>query len=275
MQITMNNGYDKNCEAMFGDLVQEIFDFSFAPWFERKLWNDRYESYSIIENKRMPANICIYKTEMNVSGSPFNSLQFGGVATRKDERGKGLSRLLMEHILAKYPGIPAFLGANPSVTEFYPRFGFRPVQTYRPFIETAIENGNCESIKLCPDDAALINAIHSRKMYSHAMDSLNTQSIQIFHLLLDYPDAIYKLPGCGAVVIAEQKEDELFIADVIAQAPVRFDAIQKELPFKAVRIVEFGFNPDWKPVDMRREPYFIRGEWNLPTKFRFPIMSEI
>lgn len=281
MRITMNNHNDKGYETMFGDLIKDIFGFSFAPWFERKLWDYRYESYSVIESGIMLANICIYKTEMNVCNKPFYALQLGGVATRKDERGKGLSRLLMEHILAKYPNIPAFLGANPSVTGFYPRFGFRPVQTYHPQVKAGINNGSYNAIKLNLDDTAVIKAIHNRKMHSHVLEGFNTQSIQIFHLLLDYPDAIYHLPGCGAIVVAEQKDDTLFIADVIAEPPVPFDTLQKELPFNGVRGVEFGFCPDWlgvspewMPVDRAKEPYFIRGEWNLPPKFRFPVMSE-
>ena len=281
MRITMNNCNDKDYEIMFDNLIKEVFGFSFAPWFERKLWNDRYESYSIIENKRMLANICVYKTEMTVCGKPFHALQFGGVATRTDKRGKGLSRLLIEHILTKYPDTSAFLGANPSVTDFYQRFGFRPVQTYHPYIEVAINNENCNDVKLSPDDTTVIKAIHSRKIHSHTLDSLNTQSIQQFHLLLDYPDAIYQLPNCGAIVVAEQEGDALFVADVIVKMTIPFDTLQKELPFDGVHSVEFGFcpdwldvNPEWKPVDMAKEPYFIRGEWNLPEKFRFPTMSE-
>jgi predicted N-acetyltransferase YhbS len=281
LQITMNNHNDKLYEELFDDLIKDVFGFSFVPWFDRKLWDERYESYSIIEKGRMLANICIYKTEMNVYGKPFNALQFGGVATRKEERGKGLSRLLMEHILEKYPNMPAFLGANPSVTEFYPRFGFRPVQTYHPKIQAAINNSKCEAIKLKPDDIAVTQAIQNRIMHSNTLDSLNTQSIQMFHLLLDFSDAIYHLPNHDTIVVAEQKGEMLFIADVIAKTHISFGTLQKELPFNGIKCVEFGFCPDWlgvalewEPVDTAKEPYFVRGKWNLPEKFRFPIMWE-
>lgn len=281
MQITRNNSNDEAYEIMFDDLIKDVFGVSFAPWFARKLWDARYESHSVIENGRMLANACIYKTQMKVRGNPFYALQLGAVATREEVRGNGLSRLLMEHILARYPDTPAFLGANPSVAEFYPRFGFRPVQTYCPQIKAAIDNDTAGAVRLNPDDAAVIKAVQSRKMYSNAMDSLNTQPIQMFHLLLDYPDAIYHLPGCGAMVVAEQNGETLWIADVIAQAPVSLDALFKELPFRAVQRVEFGFCPDWLGVapewsamDARKEPYFIRGAWDLPERFRFPMLSE-
>jgi GNAT superfamily N-acetyltransferase len=281
MQITMNNHNNKVYTELFCEFIKDIFCFSFAPWLERKLWDERYESYSVIDNGRMLANICVYKTEMNVCGKPFYTLQFGGVAVRKEKRSMGLSRLLTEYILEKYNNIPVFLGANSRVTKFYPRFGFRPVQTYHPKIQAAINNSQCNAIKRGPDDITVIQAIQCRTMYSNTLDSLNTQPIQMFHLLLDYSDAIYHLPDHDTIVVAEQNGDKLFIADVIAKTPISFDTLQKELPFNGIQCVEFGFCPDWlgvdpewEPVDMAEEPYFICGEWNLPEKFRFPIISE-
>lgn len=281
MQITMNNHNNVTYEALYDSLIQETFGFSFERWFERKLWDEHYESYSIIENGVMFANVCIFKTDMMVNGKSFCAHQFGGVATRKSERGKGLSRLLMEHILEKYPNTPAFLGANPSVIDFYPRFCFRRVQTYHPEIVTDINNDTSKGTKLSPDDAQVVIALRERGAFSNVLDSLNTQSVQMFHLLLDYPDSIYRLPDCGAIVIAEQQDNRLFIADVIAQKPVSFATIQKELPFSGINLVEFGFCPDWLdivpewlPDDMENNPYFIRGDWHLPIKIRFPAVSE-
>lgn len=281
MQIAMNNHNNSAYEILFDKLIQETFGFSFEPWLEKKLWNEPYESYSIIENGVMLANVCVFKTDMLVQGTPMRAHQFGGVATRTSERGKGLSRLLMEHILMKYPDTPAFLGANPSVIDFYPRFGFRKVQTYHPEIVTAINNDTGKGIKLSPDDAQVMLALLERSSFSNTVDSLNTPSVQMFHLLLDYPDSIYRLSDCGVIVVAEQQDDRLFIADVIARKPVSFDTIWRELPFTGINRIEFGFCPDWLdieplwvPDDMDKSPYFIRGDWNLPVKFRFPAMSE-
>jgi GNAT superfamily N-acetyltransferase len=281
MQISMNNHNDSAYEAIFDNLIKEIFGFSFMPWFERKLWDERYESYSIIENDRMLANVCIFKTDMIVYRNLIRAHQFGAVATRKSEQGKGFSRRLMEHVLSKYPDIPAFLSANPGVIDFYPRFGFHRVQTYHPEIITQINNPPDKAVKLSPDDVLVLKALQERGAYSHTLDSLNTQSVQIFHLILDYPNRIYYLPGCGAVVVAEQEGDKLFIADIIVQAPVTFDEVKRELPFSGICRVKYGFCPDWldiipewNPIDMDKSPFFIRGNWNLPGKYRFPIMSE-
>ena len=281
MKLTMMCQNDQAYEKLFDDLIQDVFGFSFKPWFEKKLWDKRYESYSLIDDGCMLANVCIFKTDMLLDGQPFRSHQFGAVATRKSERGKGLSRRLMEHVLSKYPSVPAFLAANPGVIDFYPRFGFRRVQTFKPFVSCELEQKNRTAYKLHPDDDKIQSALNTRRCYSRLLDSINTQSVQMFHLMMDFPDQLYYLPGCDAIVIAEKEECRLLIADVISSKPVTFEQIKEELPFTGIKHIEFGFCPDWlgitpewELVDTDEQPYYIRGDWQLPKHFRFPALSE-
>ena len=281
LEITLNNNHNPKYATLFDDLIQDIFGFSFSPWLERKLWDERYESYSVIEDDRMLSNVCIYKSDMIVQDKTIQVNRFGAVATRKDARGRGLSRALMEHILSIYPDTPALLTANPSVIDFYPRFGFKQVQAYKPEIVTNINNDLKKAIKYKLDDPNFMSLLYDRNCYSKIVDYVNTQSIQIFHLLMGYSDDIYYLPNLDAAVIAKQYGSHLFLADVIARNPLSFDLLKQELPFANVEVVEFGFSPDWLevspkwiPLDMNDDPFFIRGEWNLPEYYRFPVMSE-
>jgi len=281
MNITVNKQNDLAYEAMLDSLIQEVFGFSFAPWFERKLWDDRYESYSIIEDGKMLANVCIYKSEMLIKGKKVNANQFGAVATSNEARGRGLSRLLIEHVLSIYPDTPAYLAANPSVIDFYPQFGFRQIKTYNAGLEISINNKSSGAIKCKIDDKIVIDMLSGKRLYSSLVDCTNSQSIQMFHLIMSYSDNIYYLPKCKALVVAVQEEDELFMADVITKTPICFNDLVAELPFNGVSEVGFGFCPDWLNVDyeweqkdMEEEPHFIRGEWELPEKFCFPAMSE-
>lgn len=281
MEISINTGKNPAHQKRFESHIRASFGFSFAPWLERGLWDERYESYAIIEDGQMLSNICVFKADLIVNGRRVHAHQLGGVSTREHALGRGLSRMLMEHILEKYEGVPVFLAANSSVVDFYPRFGFRGIQTYLPEIEIAIDNQPSAATALKADDPLVQAALKTRGAYSEALDTLNSDSIQMFHLLLNYEDAIYHLPACGAVVIAEQDNDKLFIADVICEKKMPFEAIARELPFSGIRRVEFGFcpdhlsvAPDWKDADMATDPVFILGQWDLPEKFRFPIMSE-
>jgi len=281
MKITLNNSNNKEYEALFDDLIQEVFGFSFKPWLKQNLWDERYESYSIIKDNEMLANLCIYKTDMISGGQKLQAIQLGAVCTRKEERGKGLSKLLMEHVMGLYKNTSAYLFANESVIDFYPRFGFKQVQVHEPTIKTKINNDPAKAIKLNPNDPTVKNAIKSRAGNSNIIDCTNTEPIQMFHMLLAYPDDIYMLQNSNALVIAQQNETKLYIADIISSNPVTFEQIKTELPFKDIEKIEFGFCPDWlevdpmwKPVDMTEVMLFIKGNWNLPKAFRFPATSE-
>jgi len=263
---------------MFDNLIQEVFGFSFAPWLEEELWDQRYESYSIIENGIMLSNICVLKMEMIVQGEKINAIQMGAVATRESQRGKGLSRKLMQHILELYHSTPVFLDANASVADFYPKFGFRQIQFYAPEIEMIINNDASQAVKC--DDAEFIEAIYNRGCFSNKLDCTNTQPIQMFHAIMEYNDDIYFLPDLDVIVIAKQEGSELFIADVIAKNPVSFEELKKFLPFSNVELVEFGFNPDWlditaewTSIDTSKHLFFVKGDWNLPKHCIFPVMS--
>jgi len=277
MTVTVNRSNDPSYTALFDDLIKESFGFSFEPWLARNLWDERYESHAVIENGKMLANVCIYKTDMIVCGQPVRTHQFGAVATRAHERGKGLSQLLINHVLREYPDTPAFLAANPSVVDFYPRFGFRPVQTYRPMVDVTINNCADIGLEYSPDAECVRSALYGNRVYSSLVDSVNTQSVEIFHMLMEYEGSIYLLPDCGAIIIGQQADNILFLAHVISAKPITFDDLIKELPFSGITCVAFGFCPDWLGVNPRwvlsDELYFIKGPWDLPARFCFPAMS--
>jgi len=265
---------------MFDTLMTEVYGFSFSPWLERKLWDERYESYSFIRDGKMLSNVCIYKTDLLIRGERVRAHQIGAVATLEGERGKSLSRTLIEHILGAYPGTPAFLYAGADVLNFYPRFGFQRKYTYRPVLGASINNKTENAVKYLPDDAFVQKMLYGGRVYSDLADAMNMQSVQMFRLLMSYTDNIYFLPGCGALVVARQKDDKLFIADVITEKPLAFDILCNELPFNGVELVEFGFCPDWlgavprwERMDWDREPVFFFGDWELPEIFRFPVLS--
>ncbi|MCL2284768.1 MAG: GNAT family N-acetyltransferase [Firmicutes bacterium] len=280
MNVTVNNRNNPEYEAMLDNLIQEIFGFSFSPWFKRKLWNSDYESYSIIESGKMLSNVCIFKSELLINGKKTTAIQFGAVATRKSERGKGMSRIIMGHVLSLYPSTPAYLFANQGVLEFYPKFDFVQVQTYKPEISFTIDNNAAAAVKCNVDDEIVTRALDRRNVYSSILDCTNSMPIQQFHLIMPYSNNIYYLPNCDTLVVAEKKDSRLFIVDVMAQNPVTFETIARELPFDGIKIVEFGFCPDWlgvslnwNPANMTADPFFIKGDWNLPKEFCFPLTS--
>ena len=111
---------------MLNNLLKDVF-FDFQFWYDLNLWDENYESYSITDKGEIVSNICVYKAQILFNQKQYTALSVGAVATKKEYRGRGLSRLLMEHIIHKYDNVPMYLSANDSVVDFYPIFGFERV----------------------------------------------------------------------------------------------------------------------------------------------------
>lgn len=60
MQVSFNNGNDKEYQYMLNNLLKNIF-FDFQFWYDLNLWDENYESYSIAENGEIVSNICILR----------------------------------------------------------------------------------------------------------------------------------------------------------------------------------------------------------------------
>ena len=278
--ISLIKGDDSIGMAAVDGLLKDIFNFSLKPFIDLGFWDERYESYSIQEKGRVISNVCLYKTDLTVLGRQVRAHQFGAVATRPEARGQGLSRLLMQHVLEKYPTTPTYLAANENVVDFYPRFGFEEVQTFRAVLDTNIHNPKAKAAAKRPSDETIREAVLNNQLHSTLLDCRNTQPLQLMQLLTNerHKNNVFHLPECGAVVNLHYNAHTLFINEVFAPRQVSFEALARELPATDVKQVKFGFNPDKLGVDVRWEalddPYFVRGNWNFPTFFRFPILSE-
>ncbi|MTI54803.1 GNAT family N-acetyltransferase [Geosporobacter ferrireducens] len=242
------------------------------------MWDENYESYSIIENGEIISNICVFKTKLLFNQKQYSALSIGAVATKKECRGRGLSRILMEHIIEKYQDLPMYLSANNGVVNFYPKFGFERTFEKLPVCEFEIKN-DIKPVKLQYDDPKVWNYIHKRVNFSHKLDCLNTASINIFHLYWGYlKDSIYEIPELDTLIIAEQKESTLKLIGVYLLRNINFTQLAKFLPFSNVTKVEFGFMPYWSDIEYvmqeyETDPIFIRGINCDLGEFKFPELS--
>ena len=279
MRPIRQNHSDPEFESLFNDLMTEVFGFSFDPWHRLGLWGPDYECRGLIEDGRLIANLSISKMDLLVGGRRCRVHQFGAVAVRQSCRGRGLGARLMNEVLADYPGVPAFLFANDEALGFYPRFGFERIYEHRPVLETVIDN-DLPARRLAVGDPELAAALGRRSRFSTVLDCVGSDSIRLFHLLLDYRDAALNLPG-GLLVTAVRLDGEtLLLADVTASGPVSFEDIKRTLPFSGIRRVEFGFCPDhlglspgWEKITDGQAPLFGRGDLVWPSIFRVPVLA--
>lgn len=277
MQIYFCNSNDKHYQNSLNNLLKPIFlDFQF--WYNLNLWNGNYESYSIIQNSEIVSNICVFKSNILFNGKQYQALSVGSVATKKEYRKNGYSRLLMEHIIEKYDNIPMYLSANETVTDFYPRFGFERVYEKLPVSQYEIQN-TIKPNNLRFDDLKVWDYVYKKVNFSQQLDCYNSASVNIFHIYWGYlKDCIYDIPELDTILIAKQKDTTLNIIGVFSLRDICFTDLAKYLPFFGVKKIEFGFMPYWSDlkyemVEYETDPLFVKGAQCKLGDFKFPELS--
>ena len=257
-----------------------VFGFSFAPWHQANLWDERYECYSFIEKGLMLANVGLYRCDLIIDDRPLTAFQIGAVATRPEYRNQGLAGTLLNFVLERYSQAPLFLFANENMLDFYPRFGFHRIYESRPTLERQTSNKPARAMKVRPDDPLVEHYLNNGRLCSRRFYCKNGRSLEHFHLLLSYPDSIYHLPEQDALVVAQVIDDSLFVPYLNAPEAADYERLFQDLPFSGPNL-RFGFMPDQKLVRLRwsidlgdEEPMFVRGKFPLPEPFTFPAMAK-
>lgn len=277
MEIMFCNSNDKKYQALLNNLLKDVFlDFQF--WYDLDLWNEDYESYSIMEDDVIISNICLYKTQILYKGKKYSALSVGAVATREGYKGRGYSRRLMEHIIDKYDSTPMYLSANDGVVDFYPRFGFKRVYEKLPVAKCNVSN-ELQVKKLGFKDPKIWDYVHKRTNYSPSLDCISGGNINIFHIYLGYlHDSIYEIEELDTLIIANQRDNVLKLIAVFSLKAVSFSELIKRLPFRNIEVIEFGFMPYWDDclytmTEYEHDPLFVRDIHCNLVEFKFPELA--
>lgn len=277
MQISFCNRNDKGYKTKLNKLLKPVFlDFQF--WYDLNLWDNNYESYSIMKEDEILSNICLYRSKIQLKNKVYDALSIGAVATKSEYRGKGYSRILMDHILNKYPDTPMYLSANESVIDFYPRFGFKRAYEKLPVLDVKIDN-NFVPVKLRYDDMKTWDYVIKRKNFSKQFDCLNTASINLFHIHLGYlKHCIFEMPQIKTLGIAEKSGNTLNLIATFSEKQIPFSVLLKHLPFQEIERIEFGFTPDdscdhYYFKECETDPLFVRNIKCDLGDFKFPELS--
>lgn len=85
------------------------------------IFNDEGRAVSILNATKM---------EVLIEGKALEAIQIGTVATLPEYRGRGLAGKLQRHVQNEFARRfdLIFLFANPSVVDFYPKFGFQRIR---------------------------------------------------------------------------------------------------------------------------------------------------
>lgn len=242
-----NKGY----RDRFNELAHLVFGINFEEWYQIGCWDDRYICYSFLKEDKIIANVSISKMDLVIDGLVKKAIQIGTVMTHPELRGRGLSRLLMKHVLDMYEHKCdiIFLFANNSVTDFYPKFGFTAIPESRftqkidaiQTIDSPLRKLNC-SVK---EDLDCINRLLlARKPISERFGMGNNQGIFMFYALYVFPESIYYSPEDEAIVVFQQDGDTLNLYDVVSQVGVNLIDLLSRIANENTENIHFHFTPD-------------------------------
>ncbi len=262
----------------FSQLAKEAFNIDFERWYSRGYWNDRYVCFSFLHDQRVVANVSISRMDMVCLGEPIKAIQVGTVITHPDYRGQGLAGKLMRIALDHHAGSYdlAFLFANRSVLDFYPRFGFQCLQQ-KQFSASVAHLPSASSapyrldLSQRKDLETLLRLSRQRVPVSQTLGVVNDTWLLMFYCLHLCGNDLYYLPHLDAVAIYRSEGELLQLYDVISAQPFSLDQIVAAILVPGITRVQFHFTPDDTNLSVLCEDWQSQdGLFYLPRDFQFP-----
>ncbi|MEK3982477.1 GNAT family N-acetyltransferase [Paenibacillus sp. FSL K6-3166] len=290
-QLVSDYKHIKKYKESFNILAKSIFGIDFSPWYEQGGWNDKYICYSYIDGDQVIANASINKMTIILNQKEYNAIQIGTVMTHPDYRMQGLSRKLIDHIIAKYEQEYDFiyLFANDSALDFYPKFGFERMQESSFSINASnLRNQTSKTFSVRPlsmnssVDLIMIKKFAEGKVpVSTILSVVNNEHQLLFYFILPFHDSFYYIEEADVVVIFKHEGHQLHIFDMISTTSLDIEAILNSIISPETEIIHFYFTPDYALEHMETElipqsedTLFVRPLLKeLPKHFMFPITS--
>ena len=251
LQLIQNYRDNEKLRDSFFSLAKKTFDLQFEEWYEKGYWKDSYNCFSIVHGDKVVANVSGTELNLLINGKSYKALQIGTVMTDPDYQGQGLSKQLMNALLAHYEKeIDIFyLFANETVLNFYTKFGFekRDQSTYTVLAQDVKQKQSTYrklNINDHKDREFLFDIIKNRIPISSVFTTENAPSLVMFHCLNSYRDHIYYNEELQAAVIFEQQETKVVIYDIISKQSVSLLHVLATLKTKEVQQFELCFTPN-------------------------------
>ncbi|MBU3106127.1 GNAT family N-acetyltransferase [Clostridium gasigenes] len=271
----------------FNNLARKTFGIDFEQWYNDGYWGEGYITYSLLEDEIVVANVSVSIMEFLILDEQKRYIQIGTVMTADEYRARGLCKALMERVLKEWEDKCEliYLFANDSVLEFYPKFGFVPMNEYQCSINVNKKRKSRNMTKMDMSNKnhreLLYNIVHNRISFSK-VTMLNCTSLVMFYCTSFMKDSIYYLEDYNTVVIAEFDGNKLYVQDIFSTKDIKLDIIIDEIISNEIKEVILGFTPNENLFYEERlfkdedTTLFVKGrERNIfgVNKLMFPILS--
>lgn len=222
--LVYNFQADDSLRQSLNKLTMQTFGFSFEPWYQRGYWSEQCVPYAYQHHGEVIASLTANKMDLIINGEQRKAIQIGTVITRPDYRHQGLSAALIHKVLETYEKDYdlIYLFTNRTVLDFYPRFGFRRVETNAFSLDLRglhrsvrsrlrqLDPNNPEDLKLIYQIAA------QRRPISQIFSAENAQNLFMFYCINIFPDDIYLCPHENMVVIYRREDKDLHLYDLVS-----------------------------------------------------------
>lgn len=234
-------------------LAMKTFKLDFRGWYNKGYWNDKYVSYSFVDEGKVISNASINKMSIIIDGKMYKGIQIGTVMTDENYRNQGLAKQLMQHIMKEYENTCDFmyLFANDTVLDFYPKFGFTRLNESEfsfDLAKSSIQMNMDAKIKqlTIKNDLALLEKFaKNRHVNSMILDVEHNESLLMFYFTVVFHEAIFYVEDLETIVLMEEEEDTLHIFDIISLNAPNVEAVIASIVKETTKKVVFYFTPDF------------------------------
>lgn len=271
----------------YSRLTEECFGVSFEEWYGKGYWGPSHRPYCMVAEGEVAANVSLNTILFEAQGRRLKAVQLGGVCTREAYRGRGYAGRLMEEALrdavAEGAGL-VYLYANDSVTEFYPKFGFREEREHAFSLRLPVGLRGLRKLSPeNPEDLRLLRDYYGRGNPLSALQMVENFGLLMFYCAGCYRDCLYYAPELDAVLVLGEEEGALTLFDLFSPEPVTWERLARCLSREGrERELALGFTPldpsgfSSSPIIEQDYHFFVLGEGRfLPAgeRFRFPLLS--
>lgn len=274
---------DHAAHAGWCGLIRSVFTRArFEPWIEWGCWDDAYIAYVAFDGDTPVANVSRTRMRLLVDGAERTGWQLGAVCTRPEFRGHGLGRRLLEAALADCGSDPVLLFANPTVRDFYPRFGFVPCGEWTFEAAHAAVPAGTLAPTLDPADPKVRARI--RRLAAEGLPCTQRfgarghGDIALWYLANGFVPAPRE-PQPGTLVFCTRRDDCLVLHEVLSEGAVDLAALIPSLIDSPIRRLRFDFTPErlWSQaqavaIDSEAD-LFVRGFAPM-ERHRFPKLAQ-
>ncbi|ETI69469.1 GNAT family N-acetyltransferase [Neobacillus vireti] len=287
-ELSFVKNYKENfsLRTSFNRLAASTFGIQFETWYQHGFWTEKYQPYSYVDNGQVIANVSVNLLTLVINNEEKQAVQIGTVMTHPDYRNQGLARKLMDKVLADFSQVDfIYLFANQTVLDFYPKFGFAPVEEVQFSMDychiPAEQLGVRKLDGSKPDDLTFVHTLAAERISgSKHFGTKGSEELLMFYCLMVFNQDLYYLEEEKCLVICQRENTVLHLYDVISEEKVVLKDILRKIADNSITKIILHYHPDDNEVKLDKQPYqsklFVKNMTGvkLPKEFKHPFTSQ-